>query len=138
MLDDKHLHISEDDTLSDLLGKALCSAKSGAVTIDFANERAVSITANDGRISVNLLRPAIFGVAEDETSLFDKLKTASEFGQKLSDNGVTLSFLRKGKEALRLGRDAKPTFSKLITRSDDIQVSSLLESAKLKNDFKAD
>ena len=69
---------------------------------------------------MDLLQPATFHVCEDETGLFDKLKTASEFGRKLTDNDMTLSFLRRGKEAVRLGRGAKPTFSKLLTKSDDL------------------
>jgi hypothetical protein len=68
--------------------------------------------------------------------LFDKLKTAKEFSHQLTDNGLTLSFLRKGKEAITLGKKAHPTLSKLITRSDDIQVDSVRESIKLGRDLK--
>ena len=46
---------------------------------------------------------------------------------------MTLSFLRKGKEAITLGREANPTVLKLITRSDDIQVDSVRESIKLRD-----
>ena len=138
MLGDRHLHIDRGDTVADLLGKALNSAKSGAITIDVAGEPAVKMTASGGEIAVDLLQPTMFRVAEDETGLFDKLRTASEFGRKLSDNGVTLCFLRRGKEAVRLGKGARPTFSKLITRSDDIQMSSVKEFARLKGDLKTD
>lgn len=68
----------------------------------------------------------------------DKLKTASEFVRQFSDNGVTISFLRKGKEAIRIGKGPKPTLSELITRSDDIQMTSLKEFTKLKKDLKID
>ncbi|AIC16726.1 hypothetical protein NVIE_2519 [Nitrososphaera viennensis EN76] len=54
------------------------------------------------------------------------------------DNGATMSFLRRGKEAIRLGKDARPTLSKLITRSGDIQMSSVRELAKLKGDLKSE
>jgi hypothetical protein len=37
-----------------------------------------------------------------------------------------------------LGKEAKPTFSRVVTRSDDIQLNSVRESAKLKRDMKAD
>ena len=112
MLDDNHLHIDKQDPLVDVLSKALRSAKGGSLGINFADEPAVKIMADNDRIAVDLLQPDFFAMSEDDTGLFDKLKTASEFARKLSDNGVTLSFLRKGKEALRLGKDAKPTFSK--------------------------
>ena len=138
MVGGRHLHIDENDQLSDWVGKALRSAKEGVLAISFENKPAVKIAINDGALSVDLLEPTIFRIPEDETGLFDKLKTASEFGRKLSDNGVTLSFLRKGKEAVRLGKEARPTFSKMVTRSDDIQLNSAREFAKLKEDLKTD
>lgn len=139
MLGDSHLHIDKNDQLSDWLSKALRSAKEGVLAISFENdEPAVKIAISNGTLAVDLLEPTIFRIPEDETGLFDKLKTASEFARKLSDNGVTLSFLRKGKEAVRLGKDARPTFSKMVTRSDDIQLNSAREFAKLKGDLKTD
>jgi hypothetical protein len=45
------------------------------------------------------------------------------------------SLLRKGKEAITLAEGARPSLSRLLTKSDDIQVNSIKESAKLKNDF---
>ena len=144
--DDSRLHIDRRDLVADILGRALGSTRSGTVSISFAGEHAgeaVRITAggNDEggtEIVVNLLQPSAFVVSEDETGLFDKLKTAAEFGRKLSEAGVTISFLRKGKEAVRLGKGARPTLSRLITKSGDIQLSSVREFAKLKGDLKAD
>ena len=138
MLGNRHLHIDKDDQLSDWLAKALRSAKDGALAISFENKPAVKIAISNGTLDVDLLEPTIFRIPEDDTGLFDKLKTASEFGRKLSDNGVTISFLRKGKEAVLLGKDARPTFSKIVTRSDDIQLKSVREFAKLKKDLKTD
>jgi len=138
MLGNGHLHIDKNDQLSDSLSKALRSAKEGALAISFENKPAVKIAISNGTFAVDLLEPTIFRISEDETGLFDKLKTASEFARKLSDNGVTVSFLRKGKEAVRLGKDASPTFSKMVTRSDDIQLNSTREFTKLKRDLKTD
>lgn len=138
MLGDSHLHIDKNDQLSDWLSKALRSAKEGALVISFENQPAVKIAISNGTLAVDLLDPTVFRLPEDTTGLFDKLKTASEFARKLSDNGVTLSVLRKGKEAVRLGKDARPTLSKMVTRSDDIQLNSVREAVKLKGDLKTD
>jgi hypothetical protein len=123
MLGNKHLHIDPADQLSDWLGKAMRSASRGTIAIDFEDKPAARITADNGSIAVNLLEPAAFKISEDETGLFDKLKTAS--------------FLRNGKEVVRLGKGAHPTLSKLVTRSDDVQMSSVREFRKLKKDLKA-
>jgi hypothetical protein len=117
VLGDSHLHIDKNDQLSDWLSKALRSAKEGTLAINFENQPAVKIAISNGTLAVDLLEPTTFRISEDE---------------------VTLSFLRKGKEAVRLGKDAKPTLSKMVTRSDDIQINSAREFAKLKGDLKTD
>lgn len=46
-----------------------------------------------------------------------------------------ITILRKGKEALSLGYKTHPTLSRLITRSNNIQIDSVKEIAKLKHDM---
>jgi hypothetical protein len=143
----KHLHISESDQIVDSLFKILSSVTSGSVKLEVENQPAMKIEINtnvdqvDGDdnnrtiVRLDLLEPAFFSVPDDQTGLFDKLRTAAEFAQKLTDNGITFSLLRKGKEAITLGEEARPSLSRIITKSNDIQVNSIKESAKLKNDF---
>lgn len=134
-----HLHIDQDDHMIDWLSKTMRSATNGRLEIDFESQPAARIDIEGGgRVNIDLLEPDVFKISEDDTGIFDKLKTASEFARKLSENGITISFLRKGKEVVRLGKDAHPTFSKIITRSDDIQLSSVGEFSKLKGDLKTD
>ena len=143
----KHLHISESDQIVDSLFKILSSVTSGSVKLEVANQPAMKIEINRNDVQVDdddnnrtlvrldLLEPAFFSVPDDQTSLFDKLRTATEFAQKLTDNGITFSLLRKGKEAITLGKEARPSLSRIITKSNDIQVNSIKESAKLKNEL---
>ena len=141
----KHLHIPESEHVVDGLIRLLRSTNSGSIRLEFANKPAaeINIYSNDNfsksskkKIKVDLLEPSLFKLQDDDLSLFDKLRTATEFAQKLTDNMLTLSLLRKGKEAITLGEEAHPSFSRLITRSDDIQLNSLKESSKLRKDFK--
>jgi hypothetical protein len=141
----KHLHIPESEHIVDGLIRLLRSTNSGSIRLEFANKPAaeINIYSNDNfskssmkKIKVDLLEPGLFKLQDDDLSLFDKLRTATEFAQKLTDNMLTLSLLRKGKEAITLGEEAHPSLSRLITRSDDIQLNSLKESSKLRNDFK--
>ena len=78
------------------------------------------------------MQPVFFRTSDDETGLFDKLKTAKEFARKLTDNNMTISFLRRGKEVITIGKDAKPTISKVITRSNDIEIDSIRQRQNLK------
>jgi hypothetical protein len=136
--DDKHLHIDEQDPIADWLVRCMKSAQSGTINLDIGNQSAmrIDISNNGDKIIVDLLEPAFFSTANDETGLFDKLKSAKEFAKKLTDHDITISFLRKGKEAITLGSKAKPTLSKLITRSDNVQINSVTQTTNLKRDFK--
>ena len=137
MVGDDHLHIDQDDQIANTLVKSIRVAKEGRIKIDIKDQAAVQINLNNNLIMVDLLQPEFFKISE-EIGLLDKLKTAKEFSQKLTDNGLTISFLRKGKEAISLGKNAKPTLSRLITRSDDIQIDSIKEVTNLKRDLKED
>jgi hypothetical protein len=137
---DKHLHIDEQDPIADWLVRCMKSVQSGTINLDIGNQSAskIDISNNGDKIIVDLLEPAFFSIANDETGLFDKLKSAKEFAKKLTDYDITITFLRKGKEAITLGSEAKPTLSKLITRSDDVQINSVTQTTTLKRDFKVD
>lgn len=122
----------------DLLVKSLKVVQGGMISINIEGQPALKIDVNKekDKINIDFIQPSLLKVPEDETGLFDKLKTAKEFAQRLTDNGLTLSFLRKGKEAIILGLEADPKLSKLVTRSDDIEVDSLRESIKLGRELK--
>ena len=66
------------------------------------------------------------------------LSFSKKFAHYLTINGVTLSISRKGKEAITIGKEAKPTLSRLLTRSDDVQIKSTVEAAKLTDDVVTD
>src|SRR5215467_5132743 len=92
--------------LMDLLAKSLKTLINGAIDIDIEGQSALRFEVNKGRerINVDFIHPAVLQLAESEDEgLFDKLKTAKEFSHKLTSNGLTVSFLRKGKEAITLG-----------------------------------
>ena len=143
----KHLHVSESDQIIDSLFKIMSSVSSGSIKLEVANQSAmkIEINTNDDQVDgddnnrtvvrLDLLEPTFFSIPDGQTGLFDKLRTAAEFAQKLTDNGITFSLLRKGKEAITLGKEARPSLSRIITKSNDIQVNSIKESAKLKDDF---
>ena len=138
MLEKNHLHIDENDMISDWLVKAMKSVTNGTIEIDTENKPVAQIDVSENKVAINLLQPEFFRAQDDETGLFDKLQTSKEFGRKLTHSGLTLSILRKGKGALTVGKQAKPKLSKILTRTDDIQIDSMREAAELKRDFKTD
>ena len=123
--------------MADLVTRSMKTVTGGQIKIMINEKLAAEVGLEKDNINVNLLEPMLFRTPEDETGLFDKLNTAKEFAERLAENGLTLSFLRRGKKALILGKDARPSLSKLITRSDNIQIESIKESSKLKGELKS-
>ena len=110
----------------------------GKITIDVQDKQVLSVYLESNRVVLDVSDASIFGTAESDSSigLFDGLKTAKKIGETLNSRGITLSILRKGKKALSLGRDARPTLSTLVTGTDDIQVDSIRQVTKLGKDVK--
>jgi len=133
--DYEHLHQRKEDPINELLAKALRTMQKGALQLDIEGQPAAKIRIVDrkNRILIDLIEPTIFRIHENKMRLFDELKRAKAFAQKLTDNGVTLSFLIRGKKAITLGKYAKPRISRLITRSRDIQIDNMRKAAKLRN-----
>jgi hypothetical protein len=84
---------------------------------------------------LNTAKKAIKELKNSEKDFIDILDIPKEFTQKLTDNNMTIVLSRKGKEAIILGKEAKPTLSKLISRIDDLQIKSVREIAKLGSDL---
>jgi hypothetical protein len=152
-----------ENEISFWLAESLKSVTSGSVEIYASDKPALKMEVANNKdknkkININFLEPELFNIditkdeVEDNIGFFDKLKNAfditkkildkdekvlsfsKKFAQYLSDNDVTLSFSRKGKEAITIGKEAKPTLSKLLTKSDDVQIKSPKEAAKLTDD----
>ena len=135
-----------NETIMNRLVKLIKSVKVGRIDIDMQNEPAIQINAGTNRIDIDILNPEFFklskatGDFEDKRGrmekLKDKLDSAKEFAEKLTDNEMTIVLSRKGKEAIILGKEAKPTVSKLASRSDDVQIKNVREVTKLGSNLK--
>ena len=131
--------LTEEDPLINNLIKLLKVPK-GSISVKTNDMPTFSLEFQGNKVLLDITDASFFNFGEegDDIGLFSKLKTAKELAQVLTDNNLTLSILRKGKEALSLGYETHPTLSRLITRSDDIQIDSVKEVAKLKHDVGKD
>jgi hypothetical protein len=84
---------------------------------------------------LNTAKKAINELKNSEKDFLDILDIPKEFTQKLTENNMTIVLSRKGKEAIILGKEAKPTVSKLISRFDEMQIKSVREIVKLGSDL---
>ena len=112
----------------------------GSITVKTNDTPAFSLKFKGDKVSLDIIDASFFnfGDESDDIGFFSKLKTAKKLAQVLTDNRLTLSILRKGKEALSLGYETHPTLSRLLTGNADIQIDSVKEVAKLKHDVDKD
>ncbi len=136
-MSDKFL-TEEDSLINNLIN--LLKLPKGSISVKTNDTPAFSLEFQGDKILLDITDASFFNFREqsDDIGLFSKLKTAKELAQVLTDNHLTLSILRKRKEALSLGYETHPTLSRLITRSDDIQIDSVKEVARLRHDVGKD
>ena len=84
---------------------------------------------------LNIAKEAVEELKNSERDFIDILDIPKAFTQKLTDNNMTIVLSRKGKKAIILGKEAKPTLSKLISRFDEMQIKSVREIVKLGSDL---
>ena len=111
------------EKLADILKKTR-----GKLSILVKDSPAISISLDSNNIQLDIHDPYIFddlAIEKTDAGLFDKLRTARKFGEKLNSNALSLSVLRKGKKEFTLGSDFTPTFSSIFTGSDDIHIDSV-------------
>lgn len=136
---DNHSHSPELETGAITKFATVLKKSKGILNILVNDSPIFSISLADSKLMLDIQDTSIFENIDLEKEdsnegLFQKLKTARRFGEILNNNGLSLTILRKGKKAFTIGRDATPTLSSIITGSDDIQIDSVTQVAKLGQD----
>ena len=130
----------KNDTSAILDGLATIVKRStGKISIKVNDRTTLALDFKGSTLLLNIKDPTILGIMEQESNesgLFEKLKAAKKVGTLLNNKGLSISILRKGKKALSIGREATPIISSLLTGSDDIQIDSIRQVAKLDKDIK--
>ena len=109
--------------------------KSGTINISAKEENLFQLTASNNIIDINILdKKFVQELVKDSEKLssFRHLLTllknlAGELG--IQETTVRISF--KGEKVITIGSDAKPKFSKLITRTADLEINSLKRLIKM-------
>ena len=125
------INIIEPDLFDLFKGRVSDAYRDNSLPEDKENESSVNkiLDKLDGA------KEFIHSVTDKDSAFQQQLDLAKNFAHKLSENNMTLILLRKGKEAMILGKEAKPTLSKIISGSEDLQVVSVIESSKLIGDI---
>ena len=103
--------------------------KSGAVTVSAGDVEALKLRVENKKIDLNIvdkevLKKALEGGTE-RSSLLDMLGLLKNIAKELKDEGYTITISYQGETVMTLGSEASSSFSRLVTRTDAVEINNL-------------
>ena len=109
--------------------------KSGEVTLITGDVEALQIKAEDNKIELSIANKEfskdVLGSAGSGTSIRSKLAPLKSIAVELKDEGLTVTLSYKGDLLVTIGLEAKPKFSRLVTRTDAVEINNLRKLIEL-------
>ena len=109
--------------------------KSGEVTVSTGDVEALQIKAEDNKIELSIkdkeFLKDILGSAGDGVSIRSKLAQLKIIATELKDEGLTVTLSYKEDRLVTIGVEAKPKFSRLVTRTDAVEFNNLRKVIEL-------
>jgi hypothetical protein len=103
--------------------------KSGEVTLSTGDVEALQIKAGDNKIELSIsdkeFLKDVVGSAGGGGSIRSKLAQLRSIAGELKDEGLTVTISYKGDLLVTIGSEAKPTFSRLVTRTNAVEINNL-------------
>ena len=103
--------------------------KSGEVTVSTGDVKALQLRVETKKIDLNIvdkefLKTVLKG-GKQRSSLLDMLGLLKSIAKELKDDGYTITISYQGKTVVTLGSEATPSFSRVVTRTNAIEVNDL-------------
>ena len=109
--------------------------KSGEVTLFTGDEEALQVKAEDNKIELSITSKEFLKDVVDSAggggSIRGKLAELRDIAGELKDEGVTITLSYRGDILVRIGSEAKPKFSRLLTRTDAVEIKNLRKLLQL-------
>lgn len=109
--------------------------KSGEVTLFTGDEEALQLKAEDNKIELSInskeFLKDVIDSAGGGTSIRGKLAQLRDIAGELKDEGVTITLSYRGDILVTIGSAAKPKFSRLLTRTDAVEIKNLRKILEL-------
>lgn len=118
---------------SNLPSNFLSSLTNGSLKITYDNIPSIKFeSTHDSRI-IDILEIPI--KISGKPGLLKQLSEGKQLAKKLKKDGITLEIRLKGETVLKLGKDANPKLAKIVTLSNDIEISDLRKLKDLSEVF---
>jgi len=109
--------------------------KSGEVTLFAGDNEALQVKAEGNKIEVTVASEKFLKDVVDSVggggSIRSKLALLKDIAEELKDEGVTLTLSYQGDILVKIGSEAKPRFSQLLTRTDAVEIKNIRKLIEL-------
>ena len=111
--------------------------KSGEASVFADGMKILQLKVENKKIDVNLMNKELLkdvlrvGAKTERKSLLGKLKQLKDIAEELKNDGLTITISHKGDILFTLGSGAKSTLSKLVTRTNAIEINDLSKLLQL-------
>lgn len=110
--------------------------KSGEINLSTSGTESLQLKIENRRFGINLLRKELIKdilieVKPERTSTLKMLAQLKNTAERLKQTGLTITISYKDQIILTLGAEANPTLSKLVTRTNAVQVDNLTKLIEL-------
>ena len=103
--------------------------KSGSVTVSAGDVEALQLSVTNKKIDLNITDKEVLKMAleggKQKSSLLDMLGLLKNMAKELKDEGYTITISYQGKTAMTLGLEASSSFSRLVTRTNAVEINNL-------------
>jgi len=109
--------------------------KSGEVTLFTGDEEALQVKAEDNKIELTVASKEFLKDVVDSAgggaSIRTKLAQLKDIAGELKDEGLTITLSYRGDILVTIGSEAKPKFSRLVTRTNAVEINNLRKLLEL-------
>jgi len=109
--------------------------KSGELTLFTGDVEALQIKAEDNKIELSIADKEflkdVLGSVGSGASIRSKLAQLKSIAGELKDEGLTVTLSYKGERLVTIGLEAKPKFSRLVTRTNAVEINNLRKLLEL-------
>ena len=109
--------------------------KSGEVTLSTSGGKALQIRAEGNKIELSIsdkeFLKDILGSVGSSSSVTSQLDQVKSIAAELKEEGLTITIFYRGDRLATLGSEAKPKFSRLVTRSEAVEINNLRKLMEL-------
>ncbi len=103
--------------------------KTGSLDISENNKKTITFSFDENKIIVDIL-DITFNISTTG-GILTRLSEARQFAKNLKEKNLTLCISNRGKIVMKLGKEANPKFSRMITQSGAVEITDLKELRRL-------